>query len=200
MLSKTHLVCGMAASLLFIQPQTPKELAVAVIGGALGGSVPDIDTVKSRTNIDSIITQSAAFIIAAAAIFCDSYFELGILRYLRNHPESLITGGVFYIALMIIGFYSDHRSFTHSILGLFLFSTAVGILYPQIAGAYILGYGSHIGLDLLNRKKVKLLYPLKKGFCLRLCYSDRKANHWLFLLGTIVTASSICYSIVQYIR
>ncbi len=200
MLSKTHLVCGIATSLTVLQPQSPKELAVAVIGGALGGSIPDIDIIKSRTNLDSIITQSTAFIIATAAVFCDYYFNYGILRYLRMHPGSAVTGAVLYIALMVIGFYAPHRSFTHSIAAMLLFTAAVRMIYPQLTNAYLLGYVSHLALDLLNRKPEELFYPIRKGICLKLCYSNRKANRFLFTAGSVVTAGMLAYSIYGILK
>lgn len=194
MLSKTHLACGIATSLAVLQPATPKELAIAVIGGALGGSVPDIDLVKNRTNLDSIFTQTTAFVIAVAAIIADYYYDFGIIRYLSNHPGSAITGIVFYIVLMVIGFYAPHRGFTHSILALVLFSASVNIVYSQITMAYACGYISHLALDLLNRKPVQLFYPIRKGFCLHLCYSNRRANRVLFVLGTILSVGFFALS------
>lgn len=189
MLSKTHLACGIAASLAILHPDTPKGLAVAVIGGALGGSVPDIDLVKNRTNLDSIFTQTTALVIAVAAILADYYYDYGIVRYLSNHPGSAVTGIVLYLVLMVIGFYAPHRGFTHSILALVLFSASIRIVYPQITTAYALGYFSHLALDLLNRKPVQLFFPIRKGFCLHLCYSNRRMNRFLFVLGT---ALSVC--------
>ncbi len=194
MLSKTHLVCGMAASLAILQPRTPGGIAVALIGGAIGGSIPDIDIIKNRTNLDSIITQGVAAAIAAAVIFCDYYFNYGILRYMKNNPGSVLTGAAVYAALMVIGFYAPHRGFTHSILAMLLFTTAVRIIYPDAAQAYLFGYGSHLVLDLLNRRPVELFFPVRKGICLKMCYSNRRANHLFFMAGSIVTVCMLVLS------
>ncbi len=196
MLSKTHLVCGMAVSMAVLQPQTPKEIAIAMLGGALGSSIPDIDIIKNRTNLDSIITQSVAFVLVVAAVFLDYHFNYGILRYMAAHPGSAITGAAMYIALVVVGFYAAHRSFTHSIAAMMLFTVAAGIIYPNITESYLLGYGSHLVLDLLNRKPVQLFYPIRKGVCLKLCYSNRKANKVLFVLGSLGTVGMLAYSIV----
>ncbi len=199
MLSKTHLAWGITASLLVLQPRTPKDLAAAVIGGALGGSIPDIDNMKSRTNIDSIITQGTALLIAGGAVVLDWQYHLGILRYLMNHPESAVTGAVFYLIFAIAGFYSPHRGFTHSILAMALFTAAAGMIYPGAAEAYMLGYVSHLVLDLLNRKPLKLFFPLKKGICLKLCYSNRLANKLFFWSGCILSVILLLCGIVNFL-
>ncbi len=183
MISKTHLTTGIATALILTQPSTPQGLAAAIIGGALGGALPDIDIIRNKTSIDSVITQSVAAVIAVAAVFADYYFSFGILSYLQNHPGSAVTGLVMYGVLMVIGFYAPHRGFTHSLLGLFLFSSAIGIVYPSISAAYVAGYVSHLALDLLNKKPVQLFFPLKKGICLKLCYSNREANDAIFHLA-----------------
>ncbi len=117
----------------------------------------------------------------------DYYFNYGILRYLGSHTSSAITGAVLYIVLMVIGFYAPHRGFTHSILAMLFFTAAMRIIYSSLAGAYMLGYGSHLALDLLNRKPLELFFPIRKGICLKLCYSNRKANRIFFIAGSAVT-------------
>ncbi len=191
MMSKTHLAVGIAASLMIVQPQTYQECALAVIGGALGGIAPDIDTFKSRTRIDNVISHTAAVVIAAAALFCDYYFNFGIVNYLRAHTSPLLVGGLAYIALLIIGFYAPHRGFTHSLLGMVLFTAAISAVYPPVAAAYMAGFASHIALDLLNRKHVHLFYPMKKGISFNLCYASGKANTFFFIAGIAVSAISL---------
>ncbi len=190
-MSKTHLAVGIAASLLIIQPDTYQECALALMGGALGGIAPDIDTFKSRTRIDNVISHTAAAAIAAGALICDWYFNLGIYRYLQAHTSPLMIGGLAYVILLIIGFYSPHRGFTHSLLGMALFTAAISAIYPPIAGAYIAGFASHITLDLFNRKHVRLLYPLKKGISFNLCYASGKANTFFFIAGIAASAVSL---------
>ena len=46
-------------------------------------------------------------------------------------------------------------------------------------------FASHQILDLMNKRPVRLLYPLKKGFSLGLFYADRLANRVFALAGSI---------------
>ena len=43
MMSKTHIAVGIAASLVVMQPSTIADCLAAVVGGAIGGDLPDID-------------------------------------------------------------------------------------------------------------------------------------------------------------
>ena len=42
---------------------------------------------------------------------------------------------------------------------------------------------SHLLLDLTNKKPLQLLWPLKKGFCLKWFLSNRLANRVFLFLG-----------------
>lgn len=41
---------------------------------------------------------------------------------------------------------------------------------------FLVGYVAHILADMLNRKEVKILYPLQKGICLKICSADGIVN------------------------
>lgn len=53
-----------------------------------------------------------------------------------------------------------------SILGLFLTSVCVYMIAPFFVPYFVAGFLSHVGIDLLNRRHVHLLYPIHgKGIC-----------------------------------
>lgn len=68
-----------------------------------------------------------------------------------------------YVIISAVGFSSDHRTFTHLFLALILNMTAISLIYRPFSLAYTMGYLSHLGLDLLNKKKVPLLFPKGEG-------------------------------------
>lgn len=106
-------------------------------------------------------------------------------------------GAVAYLILWVIGYNSDHRKFTHSFLAMLLFSTAVYFLCPIILGTYSIGYLSHLLLDLLNKKRVSLFYPIGKGMCLNLCYARKSANKVFMYFGFMTTAVMIIISLLK---
>lgn len=70
-----------------------------------------------------------------------------------------------------------HRGFTHSVT----LATAVTFINVPLG----IGMFSHIALDLLNYKSIKLFEPFSdKKFALKLCKTNSKADDFLRLLGT----------------
>jgi inner membrane protein len=60
-----------------------------------------------------------------------------------------------------------HRTLTHSLLGVALFTLLVWLLlgsYPNLFLALVAGYASHVFADALNTRGVPLLWPLGRPF------------------------------------
>ena len=72
--------------------------------------------------------------------------------------------------------------------GLCLFTWAVNLIYPPMSMSFLAGYGSHLVLDLLNKRPLKLLYPLDDGICFGVFYSNREANTLCFYAGCLLSA------------
>jgi len=189
MMGKTHLTVGIAATLAVTQPATVPGCLAAVLCGAVGGVISDIDTLRNEGHNDSIAVQLTAAAIAASILAVDWWQNMGICaRALSLGKNRLIAGALIFFTLWIIGFFSDHRGFTHSIAAGALFSQAVWMLCPPLSIPFAAAYASHILLDLLNKKGLRLLYPMKGGVYCDLFYSDRTANDLLFSLGIIASA------------
>lgn len=50
MMGKTHIAVGIASAYTIMQPKTSIELAVATVGGSIGGIMADIDVKIDRSN------------------------------------------------------------------------------------------------------------------------------------------------------
>ena len=60
-----------------------------------------------------------------------------------------------------------HRTLTHSLLGIFLFTLPVWLFlggFPNLSLALVAGYASHVVADALNTRGVPLLWPAGKPF------------------------------------
>lgn len=184
MLGKTHLTIGMATALVVAQPSTVPGVVAALAAGGIGGKLPDIDIKSSDPDKESVLDSIIDGLFIAALIGLDYLSGNGICQYTISNWGIKIWIGLFLFAVLcIIGFLSPHRSFTHSILSLGLFSAAVYIYCRPAAIAFALGYASHLFIDLFNKKREKLLYPIKRGFCLNLCDAKGKANKVLYWIG-----------------
>lgn len=102
-------------------------------------------------------TLGAAFIGAAVlgSLFCDIDMTQSTIGR-RAKPASLIVSTFF-----------SHRTITHApitILAIYLLIRLVSPASEPMAFYFALGAGSHILLDMLNKKGVPLLYPIPYRF------------------------------------
>ncbi len=189
MMGKTHLAAGLAVSLAIAQPDTPAQCLAAVMAGALGGVLADSDTIDDDNRPDALAGQFVAAGSIAAGSLIDYVFRFGICQSVAANPSQVAAGLVLFVTLYAIGFLSKHRSFTHSLLALALYSGAIALIYPPATLCFAGAYLSHLLLDLTNKKKVPLLYPLHPGFCLGWFYAGKTAN-------TVIMASSFTLAVV----
>ena len=189
MLGKTHLAVGMGAALTLAQPTTLGACITAVIGGAVGGVLADADTMRTDGKLGATQVHAFAAVLTVSLLMLDSVLKTGMCAAIaRRNDETLAMGGILFAALWIWGYFSDHRSFTHSLGAVCLFTWAVNMIYPPLSMSFLVGYGSHLVLDLLNKRPLKLFYPLDDGVCFGVFYSNREANTLCFYAGCLVSA------------
>lgn len=188
MLGKTHLAMGAAAALAITQPNTTAECFAAIIGGVVGGVLPDIDTMRTDGRLGAPQTQAFSATVTAALLLLDSILKTGLWAGLAaRNTKTMIFGGCCFAVLWLWGYFSDHRTFTHSLLSMCLFAGAVNMIYPPLSIGFLAGYASHLLLDLLNRRPLRILYPLDSGICFGLCYSNRMANDLFLYAGCLAS-------------
>ena len=161
---------GIAATLAITQPSGVSELVLAVGAGSLGALISDIDvgTSNSHRDADKITALSVVVVLAVFAMdyFCNTQIIeriIGSSGYLR-----IIAG------------------FMHSFLALILLSFALGLIWEKAVIYFAVGFLSHLATDIFNKKKVRLLYPMKGGVSLGLFHAYGLANDIFFAIGSIV--------------
>lgn len=189
MLGKTHLAVGIAAALAVTQPTAAAGCFLAAIGGAVGGTVCDVDTVRGSRGSGAMQCQIFAAALTAGSLILDRILGLGLRSSLSGADHAAVLfGTVLFAALWIFGFWSGHRSFTHSLLAMVLFGWAMHLISPAVSLPFLAGYGSHLALDLLNKRPLRLLYPLDFGVCLGIFYAGKGANRAFIWGGCLVSA------------
>ena len=188
MLGKTHMAVGIAATLAITQPSGVSELVLAVGAGSLGALISDIDvgTSNSHRDADKITALSVVVVLAVFAMdyFCNTQIIeriIGSSRYLR-----IIAVLLLFIGICAFGKEQPHRSFMHSFLALILLSFALGLIWEKAVIYFAVGFLSHLATDIFNKKKVRLLYPMKGGVSLGLFHAYGLANDIFFAIGSIV--------------
>ena len=200
MMSKTHIAIGAATALVGNAPMTPGECAIAVIGGIIGGIVADNDILDNDYQGDALFGQLCAAGITALILFIDYVLDGGIVKSMLASRVLLITGIIIFAILYCVGITQPHRGFTHSILAMMLYSLAVGILYRPLMMPFALGYASHLIIDLLNKRGMALLFPLKFKICLNLCYANETANKALMLVGLVISVAMLINGLILHIN
>jgi inner membrane protein len=119
-----------------------------------------------------IMTGNPAGIVAAGigAVFPDIDSRHSVIG--RKIPFLWLIGG-------------RHRGWTHSILGLIIFSLPLWLLSKEIFIGFALGYITHLLLDMLNPSGVRVFWPIP--LTVRLSSISSTDFLWNFILTTVFT-------------
>lgn len=110
MMGKTHLAVGIASALMILQPQSSSQLAVAIIGGSLGGVAADIDVkldfknqYVARYAWDAVGSEIAALMISIGLLTADWTLRGGICIYILQRRFWALAGLVISMLLVAMG-------------------------------------------------------------------------------------------------
>ena len=200
---KTHLAAGYTASLLITSPSTLSEMIMCLGISTIGSVISDIDASSSasRKELGKVTAITTAGIIAIFA--SDLFLGIDIISKFRSSAAimRLITGFLIFIGICVFGEHQPHRSFMHSLAGVAAVSLSFAVIIPSSAKYMAVSMLSHIALDMLNRKKIQILYPLRKPkIAFGVCYADGFVNHILFYIAgaaAVVISAVKVYGIVR---
>lgn len=201
MLGKTHMIVGVSASLAITVPNTAPEFLIAVGLGAIGGVISDIDVETS--NIHRNIGRVVLLTIVSAAVILglDIFLKTGIIHKIMEDSSILriVAGCLLFIIICAFGREQPHRTFMHSFLALLLLDAALGLIWPKLILYFTVGFLSHLVIDVLNKKKLSLWYPLKGGFCIGLFSADGLANQIFYIAGCIAAGVEMILFVMRLI-
>ncbi len=197
MLGRTHFFIGISAALAVMQPSSMSTLVAGAGAAAIGGMISDIDSGTSQAHKEADKIMTAAIAVTSVVIFADCKLHVGIYeRLMRNSSIArLLTGAMAFIIICTYGSGQPHRSFMHSFLSMFMLTACVNVIYPDAAPYFAIAYASHLALDMLNYRRLRLIWPMKKGFALRLCSSQGLINRLLLSAGMICVVLELVTSI-----
>lgn len=187
---KTHVMSANAIALCIMKPDSIQNLLITCGFATLGGLLPDVDLKDSTSDkiFDRLMTSLITIIIMNFLLKhflnIDIYEKIKELNIIYNYVISLF----FFIIMGYLGSKFSHRSFTHSILGCFIYTFILSYGFKNNALIpFLCGFISHIILDLFNKKGIALLYPCKFRICFNLCEANGKINKLLFMLSSFLT-------------
>ena len=185
---KTHVMCANLVSLYLMKPDSISNLLFTCGCATLGGLVPDVDLKDSTSDklFDRLMTSLITIVVMS--FFIKYFFDIDLYCKIKecSYINYLISVCLF-IVMAFLGSKSSHRSFTHSILGLFVYSSILSYGFGNnVIFPYFVSHLSHIVLDLFNKKGVALFYPSKYRLCFGICDSNGKVNKFLFILFSLL--------------
>ena len=190
MMAKAHVAVGMAAAFTITRPETIPEMLPVITGASLGCLICDIDCETKAERADSSRWRIVMAAVAAAALIEGELLDAGMWRSDAEGGAYLRFAGLagFVLACTFAGM-SSHRGFSHSLTALAIETLCLWLALPTTALPFATAFASHQILDLTNRRSIRLLYPMKKGFCLRWFYADRLADKAFAAAGSIWLAA-----------
>ncbi len=197
MMSKTHITVGIATSLVVCRPTTLEGIFASVIGGAAGGILCDIECRSTPQMRDALYGRLIALGICISLLFADIITNAGIWASIMAQNVIGVAIGIgVLLVTCIVGRFSEHRTFTHSLLYSFFITLGFYLISPKFLMPVAAGCLSHLLIDTLNKKPVPWLYPINKGgFCLKLCYASKAANTVLMWIGLAASIGLLIWRI-----
>lgn len=176
----------MACTLAIFPPKNIWETVILVSAAAIGSTLPDLDTVNSKSGQTMNRIMASVIGVTCACMFLDYCMGIGILNWLKeiSFVAGMIPGIIIFICACAFGRNQPHRSFMHSVLALVILDMSIYCVCPSAVKYFSIGFIMHILIDLLNKKRVRLFYPLKTMIGVPLFASDGIANDIIFALGT----------------
>lgn len=195
MMSKTHIAIGTAASLAICAPTTVGGIFSAVMGGTIGGILCDIECRSTPKMRDALYGRVIVAAISVGILLSDWFLKTGIWNAILSRERFyLLFGAVVLLGTCTIGRFSDHRTFTHSLLFVLLIDFGCFCIIPDLLFPVLAGGLSHLFIDTFNKMPVPWLYPIRKnGICFKLCYADKTGNAVLMWLGVVASTALLVW-------
>lgn len=203
MLGVTHIAVAVATSLAVMEPIHIPAIASTIAVSGFASLLPDMDSKNGKMRKYANAGISIYILLIAAIIVAECMTEGNFMKnILRNDGSGNVLISFFGFTIIfvscIIGYFK-HRWFAHSFIGCAMFAAGLMLAtgYKGLAIPFTIGYLSHLLLDLPNYVECYYLWPLNKGFCLRLCKSDGAVNFILCVAGYAVCFIEVI-ALIQY--
>lgn len=193
MTGKTHLAAGVAAALLAAGPAAGLTgLVAAAAGGAAGAVLPDLDVRDTAHPWRERLTRAGAAALLVGALVADGAAGWPLVRRAAGAGlGSVALGAVSLAALCCAARLSAHRSFSHSLPALAGFAAATHLVCAPLAPFVALGFATHLALDLLTYRGLRLLWPARRGLSLGLCHTGGVVDACCLVAALVIAVASL---------
>ena len=182
MQGKTHAAVGVAAALILAPSSNIPTMVSGACIAAVGALMPDTDT---ETSLGSGIARKAfvqtliVFGLVEAGLFSDVS---------QTFTPSQLAGPLALLGLCLFASTQPHRGIMHSIPMMLLATLLARFINEAFTIPFLIGYASHLLLDLLNHKGEQLLWPMRKRYCLGMCSAGGIVDNALLVAALVCVA------------
>jgi inner membrane protein len=150
-IGRTHIAIGLMTSACLISTPNLESAIISAGVTAFSSVLPDIDHSNGLIRrISGVVSKPFNIILGFLVLFW--------LTYRYQLPEVSVIVLTFAIMLSL---FMPHRSFTHSFIGLFVFSLGIYLAYKPIFLPFTIGYFMHLFADFFTTSGMQLYFPLK---------------------------------------
>ena len=193
MTGKTHVAIGVVAGLTLSAGQSLENQLIIVVTSVLGSLAPDLDHPKAKLNQKLLFLKNEFFRTLFYLTITLGFMYLYFITI--NNIFGLLAIMTFFVGI------SNHRGFTHSIVGFLVFSSIVRLIAERynlsaIYNGFIIGYILHLIADFFTIKGIKLFYPIKRNISSPILI---RTNGLIESLIFIILSSYSVFLIFKYI-
>lgn len=178
---------GVALVVPMMQCKSIADYGLCIGCGIIGALLPDIDA-NGESKAKKEFRHAMSFLaVVAIYLVYSAYMNGTLLSMISEFTHSIRgIGAIAFLIFCVIGYMSNHREFTHYLIGLLCFTVSFMMLTDIKLGIWFgVGFLSHQLIDMLNKKKIKWLYPLPFDFARYICKAQSK-------LSSAIGVVSIC--------
>ena len=162
---------GLALVTPVMQCSKPMDYAVCLGCAVIGSIIPDIDA-NGESKAKKEFRKFMGCLLLISLVVTYLAHTSGNLSTLVGSlsTSNKFIGLVLFVVCCLIGYKSDHRKFTHWLIGLVCFTVPFIMMTNLRLGLWFgAGVLSHQLIDMLNKRKIQWLYPLPIDFARYIC-------------------------------
>lgn len=178
---------GVALVVPMMQCKSIADYSLCLGCAVIGSLLPDIDA-NGESKAKKEFRHAMSFLtVVAVYLIYSAYMSGTLLSKISEYIHSIRgIGAIAFLIFCVMGYLSSHREFTHYLVGLVCFTVSFTMLTDVKLGIWFgVGFLSHQLIDMLNKKKIKWLYPLPYDFARYICKAQSR-------LSSAIGVVSIC--------
>jgi len=181
---------GVALVVPMMQCKSIVDYSLCLGCAVIGSLLPDIDA-NGESKAKKEFRHAMSFLTVVAVYLIYSAYMSGTLSSkISEYIHSIRgIGAIAFLIFCVMGYLSSHREFTHYLVGLVCFTASFMMLTDVKLGIWFgVGFLSHQLVDMLNKKKIKWLYPLPYDFARYICKAQSRLSSAIGVVSVFLFA------------